>query len=179
MKLRDVISKVYQKNWSYTNNFRVEIHPNGNSQLLAENLQFLNLKEELNLHIQSVEIPDFQQSQPIEEYVVDRYRIQLTADQVYRFNINFIDHNNFEIWRSFLRAYELTRENYAEVVKLEIKFFKEDEMDFDGQLPSTHLVTFKDCIIENVGRISLSNEDESTLQKFAVGFKQASYDAIK
>lgn len=174
MRLSDAIVKAHEKNWSFTNTFSIQIHVDGNSQL--KGLQFLELKDEINMHIASVDLPDIQGTQ-IEEFVVDRFRLGISADQPYRFSINFIDYNQMEIWRSFIEGYNRTKENYFDNIKLSVKIFKEPDVTLNSEEGDlVHLITFKEAMIESVGRFSLSNEDEAQIQKFSIQFKSSVYD---
>lgn len=165
MRLNDVIQKAYKKNWTLTSNFNVKILQSMDS--VFKDLAFMKMADEINMHIVNVSLPDIT-GHSLENWQVDRYRIQIGNDQTYRFTIDFIDHNNLELWRSFLDAYMLSRDNYFDVCKLEILIYKED--DYEPDANSIPLIGFSECMIESVGKVSLSNENVE-MSKFIISFK--------
>lgn len=170
MKLQDVITKQYQKKWSYTNNFFIQINCPGNSVHL--NREFIKYGEEINMHIQNVDLPDFT-GNAIETVVMGHYRMHVSIDQPYRLSITFLDSDNLALWKDFVRQYYDTKNEYFDRIKLEISVYKDD--DFDPQGDRSHIITFKDVMIENVNKFPVSNEDDASIAKFAVAFKSNSY----
>lgn len=174
MNLKDVVLKAYKKNWSLTNNFRVFLHLPQIENHAFEGLPFVDMGDELNMHIQNIDLPDLQASGNIEQWVVDKNRFHLGQDQPYRFTINFLDSDNLMLWRAFLSAYDLTKYNYFDNIKVVISVHKES--DYDESEPLTHIITFSECIIEGVNKVPFSNEDDPSIQKFGVQFKAAKYE---
>lgn len=170
MKLNEVITRAYKEKWDYTNQFSIDINQGAGSSLSS--LAFITKGQDLAMHVVNVDIPDLQAEQ-IEAWQVDRYRVQLGPDQVYRFGIQFADSNDLELWRSFAQGYQKTRDDYFDRCKMEIQIYKEPDYDPDGQ--RVHLITFEEQIIESVGKIPFSNESEPEIIKFNVQFKQTKF----
>lgn len=170
MLLHEMIQQAYNTKWDYTNNFVIQINQSPNS--VQFHRTFFEIGELINLHIQNVELPDLT-GQAIEHYSIDRWNVALGPDMPYRFTITFNDSDDMRLWKSFMRQYELTKLNYFDDSKLEVSVF--NASDYHEDEYGQHIVTFREAIIESVGRFPLSNEEEAKIVKFTVGFKQTRY----
>lgn len=169
MKLHEVVKKAYEKQWSFTNSFSIQIDP-ASQNMRA--LEFYTLGEELNMHVAKANIPNTTHEAK-ETYTVGGYRLVMGPDQVYRFEIEFADHDNMSLWRSFMEQYRLTKLGYYDDIKMDVSFYKES--DYNNSEDSQLLIRYVGSTIENVSGIQFSNEDDAQIAKFTVSFRSPEF----
>lgn len=137
------------------------------------NMTFLTMGEDLSRFITKTAIPDLTYDVK-DQFTINKRRTIIGADNYYQFSIEFMDQDNAQLWRSFVEQYKLTKGGWFDDVKLTVSFFKlPDHPDQEDR--GVHLVTFKECVIENLGGLSFSNEDETQILRFTVQFRQTDY----
>lgn len=168
MKFIDGLKKAYNTKWSYNNSFRLEFYFDDYLISANKGADIPNdLNEYINLHIISFETPQYQ-NQGIEAFVANKYLIHNNKDELYRFTIQFRDKNQYELYRTFVRLYKKTREDYFDYVKFSIGVFK--DADWEGEYDS-FLYYLEDVIVESIGPIQFQNATDNQIGEFTVNFK--------
>ena len=162
MKLSDGIQKAYQTKWSMFNTFTVQI-------ILSEAMAniFGQFDDSLNLHITKITTPDFA-NDPIEEYIANKWVIQNGKDALYKFNIEFKDHNQNELYKKFVNMYLFTKENFFDDIKMDVIIYKDS--DWLGE-DSKYLMSLSGSMIESVSNLTFDNTAEGQISEFSVNFK--------
>lgn len=166
MDLASGIQIAYQRKWAMINTFTVQfILPEKLKQLLP-NTVFLE-QDELNVSISSFTTPDFT-NDPIESYIANKWVIQNGRDSLYRFSITFKDYDQFLLYRSFMKIYNLTKDNYFDDVAMSLNIFKDADWysEFD-----ILLFEFRGTLIEGISNLSFSNDTENQIGEFTASFK--------
>jgi len=164
MKLSDAVSTAYDRKWSMINTFTAQIiFPT----YLIDKVGINVPDESINLNIVSFETPDFT-NEPIEVFVSNRWIIQNGRDTMYRFSITFRDYNQLLLYKTFVKIYNLTKENYFDSIKMSILIYKDpDWLNESSKL----LSSFEGVLVDSVSNLSFSNETENQIAEFTVNFK--------
>ena len=166
MRFANAITEALDTKWSYINTFDVSFN-------IPEPLQFAsgwdNSKDgrNINLHVVSIDTPQFTNS-PIEVFVANRWVIQNGRDELYRFSITFRDRDQMDLYRKFVKMYQVTKELYFDDAKMTVTLSKDADWATEADKRLFH---FDETIIESVSQIQFSNTTENQIAEFTVNFK--------
>lgn len=167
MKLNEVVDKVYNKNWTRINNFSVDF--------MILNSDFSNSigwdidNDDLNLALKSIDTPQYTNN-PIEIFTGNEWRFNNGRDEMFRFTMTFRDYDQFKLYRSFVKMYNISKDNYFDKIKLQIDIYADDEMKVNRKL----VLSMNDAIIENISQMQFDHTTENQIAEFSVGFKCSS-----
>lgn len=167
MKFIEGLQKAYNTKWSYINTFTVQflLPPTLESH---QNVQWpKDLNDYINLHLISIETPQFQ-NQPIEQFVANRWIVHNGRDELYRFTMTFRDKDQMALYRSFVKLYKHSRNDYFDNVKFQILLMK--DADWQGEADNP-LYLLEDVIVEAVGPLQFNNGTDNQIAEFTVNFK--------
>lgn len=175
MNLSEAVSRIFRRDWSYTNTFSIMLSLNGTA-FIKENIK---LPDDIELNVVSVTMPDLNTEQ-IDSWTINHNRVIHGAEQEITITVRFIDYDNMYLWRSFIKTYDLSKYNYPADMWLDLSVFKSADslttVLFDSDLvPKQHLITYKNCIVKSVGNIDFNNESDAQVAQFNVMFVAQSY----
>lgn len=162
MKLADAVNAAYQRKWSMSNNFTVQIDLKG-SQIAAVG-QF---SEDINLSIVSIKTPDISNA-GIEGFIANGWRVHNGKDNLYRFNITFRDYDQMALYHKFQNMYRTTKEFYFDEVAFDVILYKDADWHNESQ---RQIVRLEDTIIDSVSNLDFSNTSDAAVAEFTVEFK--------
>lgn len=165
MKLHEGITQAYQNKWSFTNTFTVQFDfgvASINNSIMSD---FNN--DSINLNIISVQTPEFSNA-PIETWVGDRWRIQNSRDNVYRFSITFRDMKQMSLYESWVNIYRNTKYQYFDNVKFSVTIYKDADWYNESD---KKLIILHETIVESVSGLTFNNETQNQIAEFTVNFR--------
>lgn len=163
MNISDSIKQAYERQWSMINTFTVQFNL---TPFLIEKVGN-SITEDINLNIISLNTPDFV-NDPIESFIANKWFIHNGRDQLYRFSITFRDQNQLELYRAFLKIYELTKYNYFDDVAFSLRISKDADWADESEIV---LMDLNGTLIEGISNLAFSNETENQIAEFTVNFK--------
>lgn len=169
MNLHDAVTAAFNKQWSMSNTFTIEIHPSGELQKTIGQFD-----ESLNLHIVSFKTPDFKNA-GISAFIANSYKINSTKDDLYSWSMEIRDHNQLEFYKKFYTMYQYSKEEYFDTAKFTINVLK--DADWANEKPSVVMV-LEDCLITGISNLDFNNESEARVIKFSVEGVSASPNII-
>lgn len=159
MDLAQGITQAYDRQWSMINTFSVQINlPTGITETFTD---------DINLNIISLNTPDFTNN-PIEAFIANKWYIHNGRDELYRFSITFRDQNQLDIYKTFLKVYEYTKNNYFDDCKMSIVLTKDADWYNEDDVI---LMELNDTLVESVSNLAFSNNTENQIAEFSVNFK--------
>lgn len=167
MNFADGLRQAHYKKWAFINTFKVQFVFFDDD--VKDDIDWYGFKDsdDINLHVISVDTPQMT-NQPIEVFVANRWVIQNGRDELYRFSMTFRDSDNLSLYRSFVKLYQRTREDYFDHVKFTVLLTKEG--DWHNQQDQV-LYAFENSIVESVSQIQFNNATENQIAEFTVNFK--------
>ena len=167
MNFADGLQKAYDTKWSIINNCSVQF--NFHNANIKKQIDWGDSTDgkSIDLNIISIDTPQLT-NQPIEVFVANKWLIHNGRDELYRFSITFRDKDSMSLYRSFVRLYQKTREDYFDNVKFNIILTKNG--DWLNQTDKK-LYTFEDTIVESISQLQFNNTTENQIAEFTVQFK--------
>lgn len=165
MKLHEGITQAYQNKWSFINTFTVQFDfgvASINSAIMSD---FNN--DSINLNIISVQTPEFSNA-PIETWVGDRWRIQNSRDNVYRFSITFRDMKQMSLYESWVNIYRNTKYQYFDNVKFAVTIYKDADWYTEND---KKFIILHETIVESVSGLTFNNDTQNQIAEFTVNFR--------
>lgn len=162
LKLSDGISQAYNRQWSMINTFTVQINL---TEFLINNVGAIT--DDINLNIISLNTPDFV-NDPIESFIANKWHIHNGRDQLYRFSITFRDQKQLELYRKFLKIYELSKYNYTDDVSFSVRISKDADWADEQEIV---LMDLNGTMVEGVSNLAFSNDTENQIAEFTINFK--------
>ena len=167
MLLQDAVREVYKKNWTLIANFSFILHPTPEFGNLINWGSIEKTNTDLNIACISIETPEYT-NQSIEDYSGNMWRYNNGRDELFRFTMTFRDFNQFELYRKFVNAYNLSKDNYFDKVVFNCQVFADPD---NGTPKSTLLFGTQSALIEGVSQLSLNNSTKNQIAEFTVRFK--------
>lgn len=164
MKLSDGIIQSFARQWSMANTFTIQINI---PEFLIDEVG--TFTDDINLNIISINTPDFV-NDPIESFIANKWYIHNGRDELYRFNITFRDQDQMDLYRRFLKIYEMTKYNYFNDIAMSIRISKDADWYNEEELV---LMELNGTLIEGVSNLALSNDTENQIAEFTVSFKSS------
>lgn len=162
MKLSEAVSLAYQRKWSTSNNFTVQIILKG--AVVSSVGQF---GEDINLSIVSIKTPDISNS-GIEAYVANMWRIHNGRDNLYTFSITFRDYDQMSLYHKFQNMYRISKEAYYNDAAIDVVLYKDPDWHDES---TREIIRLEDSIIAAVSNLDFNNTSEAAVAEFTVEFK--------
>ena len=172
--LHDAVSEIQRKNWTFTNNFNVQLLFDGNNKLARQcGLDGLDI----NLYIKDCNIPQLGTSTIIEKFILERPRIAMGVWEPTVFQFKFRDFDNLDLYKRFVAYVAGERYSYFDDYKFQVKLIKLG--DHSGDETEKHVLTLDNCYMTTVSQITLSNDTDAQILEFEVQIKSASLESVE
>lgn len=165
MKLHEGIIRAYENKWSFINTFTVQFDFGMSEYNLSAIGNYNN--ESINLNIISIQTPEFSNA-PIETFIGDRWRIQNSRDNVYRFSITFRDVDQMSLYEAWKRIYTYTKYQYFDNVKFSVTIYK--DADWQNEQNKKFMI-LHETIVESVSGLTFSNDTQNQIAEFTVNYR--------
>lgn len=161
-KLSNVINKV---KWTRTNDFIVRLQPiNDQFRQLIKWGDILETQTSIDIALKSVNIPQY--SGAFEELLVAGvWHFARDADPVYQTELTFRDFNGASLYRRFVNAFQVSKNNYSDVCAFLLEIYLPN-----GKGENIQIAKIGDAQISDVSQLTLSQETTEILE-FNVSFK--------
>ena len=167
------VVKAYQTKWSLFNNFSVEIQFQGS---LKDKIGWNDeVGKNLEFYVTNMTTPQLT-TNPIEEYIADRYKFYNGKENIYQFTITFKDFEQMSLYKMFSKAFVYQRSMYFDEIKSTVIVYKEP--DYLNESKSI-IWTMENTLISGVSALTFSNENASQISEFSVDFKTNTLDVGK
>lgn len=175
MNLSDAVSRIYRRDWSYTNTFFVKIDLTGDA-FVKNKLKF---PDDIDINVVSISMPDLN-TEPIDAWTINHNRFVHGAEQEISITVRFIDYDNMHLWRQFAKIYDLSKSSYPKALWLDLSVYKSADslassVVSTDLVPNQHIITYKDCTVRSIGNIDFNNESDAQVAQFNVMFIARSY----
>ena len=171
--LHDAVSEIQNKNWTFTNNFNVQLLFGENALSQKCGLNGLDI----NLYIKDCNIPQLGTSTIIEKFILERPRIAMGVWEPTVFQFKFRDFDNLDLYKRFVAYVAGERYAYFDDYKFQVKLIKLG--DHSNDQSEKHVLTLDNCYMTTVSQITLSNDNDAQILEFEVQIKSASLESVE
>lgn len=164
MDLANAVVKAYKKQWSYINNFTVDIM--FSSEILQEaGVSWTNNdREELALNMRNFNVPQLGLT-PINVWSANMWRMSLGRLEPFTFTMGFRDSDQMYYYNKFVKIFLAQQPFYLDDIGMSIILKK--DADYTNQSSRT-IWKFEKCRIDNVSQVQFSNETEAQIAEFDI-----------